>query len=281
MTINRKELIEEQRLRMLIRRSLIAEQKKNKCTLLREENLLRKLVRSTILSETKNTAIPHRSTGINVLEDLLKKIIPQLEPEYRKLTTSQEQRESFRAHIISAVQNTLAPTRATEEASDEENEKFIDVELEEVDLMESKLDEIELEVGDDETDDEEFIDIETDGVEDPEKEGPSEEEQFGIEGEDETGRNMAFITFNKVEKSITEAYDTLSDDEDKELFYDYLLTNLKLYFDKFEEELKADVPEPTTTEYEKEKDKLDAEPTEKEGEEGENEGGGDDLDLEL
>ena len=101
MTINRKELIEEQRLRMLVRRSLIVEQRKNKRTLLREESLLRKLVRATILSEAKNTAIPHRSTGINVLEDLLKKIIPQLEPEYRKLTTSQEQRESFRAHIVS------------------------------------------------------------------------------------------------------------------------------------------------------------------------------------
>jgi hypothetical protein len=277
MTINRKELIEEQRLRMLVRRSLIVEQRKNKRTLLREESLLRKLVRATILSEAKNTAIPHRSTGINVLEDLLKKIIPQLEPEYRKLTTSQEQRESFRAHIVSAVQNTLAPTRATEEASDEESEKFIDVELEEIDLMESKLDEIELEVGDDESDDEEFIDIETDGVEDPEEEGPSEEEQFGIEGEDETGRNMAFIAFNKIEKSITEAYDTLSDDEDKELFYDYLITNLKLYFDKFEEELKSDLPEPTTSEYEKEKDKLDASPTDDE----ENEGGDDDLDLEM
>ena len=277
MTINRKELIEEQRLRMLVRRSLIVEQRKNKRTLLREESLLRKLVRATILSEAKNTAIPHRSTGINVLEDLLKKIIPQLEPEYRKLTTSQEQRESFRAHIVSAVQNTLAPTRATEEASDEESEKFIDVELEEIDLMESKLDEIEPEVGDDEADDEEFIDIETDGVEDPEEEGPSEEEQFGIEGEDETGRNMAFIAFNKIEKSVTEAYDTLSDDEDRELFYDYLITNLKLYFDKFEEELKSDLPEPTTSEYEKEKDKLDASPTDDE----ENEGGDDDLDLEM
>jgi len=203
--------------------------------------------------------------------------MPKLEREYRKLTSLQEQRVSFRAHIVSEVQNTLAPTRATEEASDEESEKLIDVELEEIDLMESKLDEIELEVGDDESDDEEFIDIETDGVEDPEEEGPSEEEQFGIEGEDETGRNMAFIAFNKIEKSITEAYDTLSDDEDKELFYDYLITNLKLYFDKFEEELKSDLPEPTTSEYEKEKDKLDASPTDDE----ENEGGDDDLDLEM
>jgi hypothetical protein len=299
MEISRKQLIEEQKLRMLLRRALIVEKKKERKAVLKEEKMLRKLVRSAILAEAANTAIPHRSTGINVLEDLLKKIIPQLEPEFRKLTTSEEQRDSFRAHIISAVQNTLAPTRATDEADDEQDKKFIDVELEEVDLMEAfELEEVEVEVGgeevidievDDEAeagDEEEFIDIETDGageLEEPEE--PSEEDQFGLEGEDETGRNLAFVAFNKIEKSITEAYDTLSDDEDKALFYDYLLTNLKLYFDKFEEELKADLPEPTTAEYEKEKDKLDSEPTEEEGEEGseteDTEGGDDELDLEL
>ena len=113
MEISRKQLIEEQKLRMLLRRALIVEKKKERKAVLKEEKMLRKLVRSAILAEAANTAIPHRSTGINVLEDLLKKIIPQLEPEYRKLTTSEEQRDSFRAHIISAVQNTLAPTRAT------------------------------------------------------------------------------------------------------------------------------------------------------------------------
>jgi hypothetical protein len=37
------------------------------------------------------------------------------------------------------------------------------------------------------------------------------------------------------------------------LFYDYLLTNLKLYFDKFEGELAGSEAEPTTDEYEAEK----------------------------
>jgi hypothetical protein len=161
-------------------------------------------------------------------------------------------------------------------------------ELEEVEVEVGGEEVIDIEVDDEAEagDEEEFIDIETDGageLEEPEE--PSEEDQFGLEGEDETGRNLAFVAFNKIEKSITEAYDTLSDDEDKALFYDYLLTNLKLYFDKFEEELKADLPEPTTAEYEKEKDKLDSEPTEEEGEEGseteDTEGGDDELDLEL
>ena len=44
----------------------------------------------------------------------------------------------------------------------------------------------------------------------------------------------------------------MDDDQDQDLFYDYLLTNLKLYFDKFEEELEASPDEPTTPEYEEE-----------------------------
>ena len=33
------------------------------------------------------------------------------------------------------------------------------------------------------------------------------------------------------------------------MFYDYLLANLKLYFDRFEKELSADVQEPESDEY--------------------------------
>ena len=60
-------------------------------------------------STPDNDPAPHQSTGINVLEDLLKKIIPQIEDDYKLLTTSEEQRESYRAHIIDAVVKTLTP----------------------------------------------------------------------------------------------------------------------------------------------------------------------------
>ena len=33
----------------------------------------------------------------------------------------------------------------------------------------------------------------------------------------------------------------LADEEDQKMFYDYLLTNMLLYFDKFEDELKTQV----------------------------------------
>ena len=40
----------------------------------------------------------------------------------------------------------------------------------------------------------------------------------------------------------------------RELFYDYLIANLKLYFDKFEKELEASVSEPTNQAYDTAKD---------------------------
>ena len=61
---------------------------------------------------------------------------------------------------------------------------------------------------------------------------------------------MAYASFKKIERNILDAYELLSNDEDRELFYDYLITNLKLYFDKFEDELATNLDEPTTPEYE-------------------------------
>ena len=71
---------------------------------------------------------------------------------------------------------------------------------------------------------------------------------------------MALQTFRKVDNSIMDAYVILDDEQDKELFYDYLITNLKLYFDKFEEEM-VDMPksEPTSPQYDQEKAKKESE----------------------
>ena len=185
---------------------------------------------------------PTKSTGINVLEDLLKKIIPVLETDYKLLTTDDQQRESFRAHIISAVVSTLTPvetnTKAGEEAAEGEG-----------------LDEdINIEVGD-EVDDK-FIDIRSDSEisNEEEPEDPRQEFGSGLETHDETGRNMAYQTFKKLETSVIDSYELLSNAEDQELFYDYLIANLKLYFDKFEGELSDSVAEPTNQAYDMAKD---------------------------
>ena len=248
MRIDRKEFIEELILREHISRAIQVVQKK-------------------------------RKEQINVLEDLLKKIVPVIEQDYKQLTTDPIQRESFRAHVINAVQNTIAPVAASEEGDDEEQAAPGD----NYEVM--GLDEIEVVTGDD-----------AETIEDDEPEGEGEEDAFididagsgeegdtfGLTGEDQTGRNFAQSTFDKIEKQITDAYSLLAADEDKELFYDYLITNLKLYFDKFEDELSSILPEPTTPEYEDEKDSQDdAAVPEDEGESGDELDLGDEEELEL
>jgi len=202
-----------------------------------EEAALRKIIKE-IITEAAEEMAPHENTGINVLADLLKKIIPQIEQEYKMLTTDAEQRESFRAHVINATQNSLSTSQSMD-SSDE-----MDMALPELEEQEEEVDiNLDVEAGEDK-----FIDID----EKPPEEEEEEEDTFGLDNEDETGRNFAQRAFEKVEKQIVEAYALLSNEEDKQLFYDYLITNLKLYFDRFEEELASTTEEPTTDEYEAE-----------------------------
>jgi len=211
-----------------------------------DENLeLRKLIKHLIVEAKKEVEnAPHSSTAINLLEELLKQILPGIETDYKTLTTSTEQRESFRANLLDAVSKLLAAEDVNDEAGSEIE-------------MEVPLEEIDIKIDDDEEEsspEDMFIDIDAD-----DKIPEDEEEAFGLEGQEETGRNMAAKTYDKIEKNIVDSYAILSDDKDRKTFRDYLITNLKMYFDKYEAELSTEVVEPTTDEYEKEKDEADAE----------------------
>jgi hypothetical protein len=181
---------------------------------------------------------PNKSTGINVLEQLLKKIVPVLETDYKSLTTNEEQRQSFRSHIVNAVVKTLTPAIANNTAESAEED------------VEALEEEVDVDIVDDV--DEKFIDIRTDAEKKSEEEdvAPDEREDFANgAGGDETGRNMAYESFKKIETAVVDSYELLSDPEDQELFYDYLIANLKLYFNKFEDELSGSVEEPTNQAY--------------------------------
>ncbi len=261
MQIDRNELIREVRKEMKLRKfisesleKIFASNVKEATSQLLEERELRNVLVG-VIAEAGAEVVPHRSTGINVLEDLLKKIIPIIEQDYKKLTSSSEQRDAFKSHVVNAIQNSLAPMRAAEEAG----EPVIDLD-EDIDVELSPAQELGLEMPSDldadniEPDEDKFIDIDGDGVPDN-VDSDIDAPQTG----DMTGRNFAENTFNKIEKQIGEAYALLGDLEDKDVFYDYLITNIKLYFDKFEDELSRVLPEPTTPEYEKEKDELESE----------------------
>lgn len=234
--INREELTEEMKLRQQIRKAIkIVKEKRNTAEqeVLKEENHLRSVIRKLIEAEVA-TEIPGRSTGINVLEDLLKRIVPIIEDDFKQLTTDKAQRKSYRTHIVNGIQSLLAPSNVVDAGAEE-------------------ISEIDIEVGGEE--DDAFIDVREPDAEEELPEVDPDLDDFGVEGEDETGRNMAYETFKKIENNILNSYDLLSNEKDEEEFYKYLITNVKLYFDKFEEELTPNLdPEITTDEYEDEKD---------------------------
>ena len=230
--IERKAFIEELKLRKIVKEAIKRKHQEKIQSIISEENKLRSIIRQ-ILREGEED-VPHTSTGINVLEDLLTKVIKIIEKDFKQLTTSPEQRKSFRAHIINAVKNSLATERAVEDSPETEEEK--------------------LEEQDEQVQDPKFIDVGLDKGKQPE-----EVDTFTIPGQETTGRNMALKTFDKIEKSVKDSYGMLADKKDKDLFYDYLITNLKLYFDKFETEMNPSISEPESPTYQKEKSQMDAE----------------------
>ena len=249
---------EEKTLREYVRKKitkLIREQEQ-------KEFQLRQVIRKLLSEGDISDVHPHRSTAINTLEDVLKKAIPTLRTDYKRLTTDKTQRDSFRAHILKAMEDSVAPSmnnakfgeggtllsepsnlgatdeeEPTEEPEEETDEVTADLDDELAALEEAEIDIV------DKSDDEKKLNVEPD-------EEPDEKSDFGsgLEGMDETGRNMAYTTFRKISQYILDAFDMLANTKDKEVFIDYLLTNTKLYFDKFESELQKTVDEPDSPE---------------------------------
>tara|TARA_R110000744_G_scaffold257847_1_gene373217 strand:- start:241 stop:1014 length:774 start_codon:yes stop_codon:yes gene_type:complete len=242
--IDRKQLIAEELIREHVRKRIKTKLKEQKI----DEMKLRKVVRRLIETEA-GTDEASRSTGINVLADLLEKIVPIVEDDYKMLTSSKEQRDSFRNHIIHAVENSLRPIESTNQG--EETNENIEYEIDAGILLEKLSVNLDPEPdGEEEQSVEgEFIDIEGEDGE----EGSFVE----IEDQNETGRNFAAVTFKAVEKQIIDAYDMLADEDDQNIFYDYLITNLLLYFDKFEDDLQTNLPDVSTSEYEEEKEEVE------------------------
>ena len=246
---------EEKILREYVRKKIskiIFEQEK-------KEFELRKIIRKILKEGDISDIHPHRSTAINTLEDVLKKAIPTLRTDYKRLTTDKSQRVSFRAHILKAMNDAVAPSLNNAKygdggtllsepsnivADETAEEAAIDLEgTEEQGELEDELaalEEADIQIDlTNKEDSDKKLDVEPD-------EKPDEKTDFGagLEGMDETGRNMAYTTFRKISQYILDAFDMLANLKDKEVFIDYLLTNTKLYFDKFEAELQNTVDEP-------------------------------------
>lgn len=243
--ISREEMLTEKLMRKYIRKKI--KENLSKSIVISEEQKLRQVIKKLIKEGDISDVHPHRSTGINTLEDVLKKAIPTLRMDFKRLTTDKTQRDSFRAHIIKAVDDALKPMEANDkylQSGGGEPSALLDEPIsggeEDVDLAALEEQDIEVDIEDEDK---------KIPVEDDDKPSPEEDFGTGLESMDETGRNMAFTSFKKVSQYILDAYDSLANPKDKEIFTEYLITNLKLYFDKFEDELQNTVEEPTSPSY--------------------------------
>jgi hypothetical protein len=244
--VNRKEFIEEIKLRKVVREALKRKMKEREEKILQEEKQLRLVIRK--LLQEKDEEPPHPITGINVLRDLLKKIVPTIENSYKQLTTSKEQRDSFRANLVKATKNLITATETPEE------KVSVDVELKEQE-DEAELSQARQAAKSDPRFIDPFAKKNEPKVSDKTELKPEPEVDDGL---DTTGRDMSQRTFNKIKKQIKDAYDVLSDQRDKDAFSEYLLTNELLHMDIFEDDMAKTPEEPTTPSYEKEKQKLDS-----------------------
>ncbi len=242
------EYMQETKLREVVRKMIVIkktkalnEQKEEYQNERRLRNIIRRLIREK--KEIENA--PHSSTGINVLNDLLNTIIPTIKIDYKKLTSNKEQRDSFRAHIVKAIQNLLSPVDVTYNDEEELDQKNLNEEIEVNIETPNSAENPELDI---EPDDSKFIDVKE------KAKGKNKEETFqDIDELDKTGRNFAAECFDKIETQVQKSYTMLDNEEDRDIFYDYLLTNLKLHFDKMEDELKYTVKEPMTKQYQHQK----------------------------
>jgi len=238
--IDRTELAEDLVLRETVRKAInivVKQRQKKKLLENEEEFALRNIIRSMLPEGQSAVAAvaKHGNTGINALEDLLKNtnVLSVLETGYKSLTTDIQQRESYKNHILNAIKMSLAPEESRKEAG------------EDAEIAEGIDEEVDIEIGDSPEDDPDFIDVNDEEV--PEVE-VDEKEEFGLDGEDKTGRNRAFTDFQDIEKVILTTFDDLDNAEDVTMFEEYLLKNISLYFEKYEGELQTDVEPPAEAE---------------------------------
>jgi len=241
--------IEEKRLRKLVRAGIhvISERRNQQES---EEHRLRDVIRY-LISEVKGTTnvanrVIHKNSGINALDTLLKNIIKLIEDPYKDLSSNELQRKSFRYHFLINFKNALAPIKVNKYApggaltEQDEPDPDISIEIEDDDDINAPPDPSK------------FIPARPEDEEKAKEEKEKEEGFIKLDTDDpnvQQGAAFAEKAWAKVEKQIQTVYEELIAPEDAKAFYDYGLTNLKLYFDKFEDEMAITDEEPGSPDY--------------------------------
>ena len=264
---------EEKLLREFVRKTFVKKVLQEQKKAMLQEQQVRTYVRAlinevaeekskTVIFEGKDQAKPHPSTAINFLRDAFRKLVPNLEKDYKLLTTSEEQRESFKNHYLAAMirmfdqADGLSASVEAEDyddikgdieqkASEEGGTSIDDLALEEDLELDEALEEADINIVDELRPEEEPE--EKEGFEgDIDKELSNKDkimndrEKFGagVEG-DLTGRNKAYDSFKNTKSYPLSYYQDLSNQADREEYKKWAIYNLNLLFKGFEQDLKA------------------------------------------
>ena len=207
---------QEKALRSHIRKAIKIVKEKRENKVLQEEQRLRNIIRSMIIEAKK---VPKwDSYGKNNLDVMLMKtnFLDALETGYKALTTTEEQRESYELHIMQNLQRTLNLEKAKDQTGDQSadlNEQDLNVTVGDGGLMGLAPDEEE------------------------KQEVDKDFEEFKVQGQDYSGLREAYEAFRLIQETLLTYWKKMDLEEDRETFYDNLMEQMNLYFDKWESEL--------------------------------------------
>lgn len=234
--MNRKQFLEEFKLRRLIRKVIKVKKLKEQNTKeqnFAEEEKLRKVIRHLLRegdvdSDTKPA--PYASTPVNALADAFSQILPVLKSGLRKLAKPEE-RQSYRAHVLQKFQSIFSNF----EGLDAESGGAIgesDLTEQEVTL---KIDDPNRIMPSDGKEDDRFKEKEKD----PDQQLEDDFGNFQMAGQNPTGARVAFETINdsNIEQVLSDKRKTLFDPAYKKEFKEYALYNADLWLNTYEKEL--------------------------------------------
>ncbi len=236
MKIDRKIFMEELELRKTIRKALLLRETKRKKQL-SEEQQLRHFIRQ-LIKEAKEEVTNFDNTGLNFLAEFFRDSLKQMEVGFKSLKTNQQQRDSFKAHLIKNLETLVK--REAEQMSIGGDRAASDQELEE---------EINLSI--DEPVDDKILDL---GLDKKSKKADKDNYQFQrMSDHEQTGAERAEEVFDQIKDNALEQIRKLHDPEDRAKFIDYMTPNLVSWIEQWngglqkQAEPKAQTPEGAQT----------------------------------
>jgi len=209
------EIKEELQLRKAVRKAISLLEHRR----LKEEKILRQVIKK-LISEAKPSDLKvHDETGMNYLENLFSNtsFLSDLKGAYISLTTSPEQRKSFSAHILNAMEGLLSRDKLNRQEDDESEQAPSS-------LKAAPDTGFDINITDKETRKEEN------------KLEVAQEEKFHmLPGMDQTGAEAADTAWKSLGELIKNELVKLRDPRDRTIFEEYLFKNVTGYFEEWEE----------------------------------------------